>query len=84
MLPIPENWGWKGVLKIRIRPNSFSKHKSEIVIKYFGSHFGDVNANEIADIYRITSENNVIIEYIAFINLCDIIASNIYLNDSIK
>ena len=62
--PIPENWGWKGVLKIRIRPNSFSKHKSEIVIKYFGSHMGNDITNEIADIYGITSENNVIIKFI--------------------
>ena len=84
IMPIPENWGWKGVLKIRIRPNSFSQHKSEIVIKYFGGHFCNDFSNQLVDIYRITSENNVIIEYIAFINLCDIIASNVYLNDSIK
>jgi len=83
-MPIPENWGWKGVLKIRIKPNSFSKHQSEIVIQYFGGHFGNDFNNQFADIYRITSENNVIIEYIVFINLCDIMASNIHLNDSIK
>ena len=84
IMPIPENWGWKGVLKIRIRPNSFTKHKSGIVIKFFGSHMSNIEGKKIDDIYRITSENNIIIESIVFINVCDIIASNISLNDSIK
>ena len=84
IMPIPENWGWKGVLKIRIRPNSFTKHKSEIVINYFGGHMSNQGMNQIDDIYRITSENDIIIESIVFINECDILASNICLNNSIK
>ena len=44
----------------------------------------NIEGKKIDDIYRITSENNIIIESIVFINVCDIIASNISLNDSIK
>ena len=83
-MPIPENWGWKGVCKIRIRPNTFTKHSSQFVIQYFGGHFGNDETTFIDDIYRISSEKNVLLESIVFINTCDILASNINLNKSIK
>ena len=60
---------WKGLVKIKIRPNSFSKHKSEIVRAYH------VNKDKYidGDIYRTISEKDIVITSIVFIKLSYII-----------
>ena len=74
--PIPDNWGWKGLVEVRIKPNSFTKHKSQFVIPYFAGHFSLHNNEDIDDIYRIESEKNVFVTSIVFINYCYILYSN--------
>ena len=56
---------WKGLVKIKIRPNSFSKHKSKIVRAYH------VNRDKYidGDIYRTISEKDIVITSVVFIKL---------------
>jgi hypothetical protein len=53
------------IVGVRIRPNSFTKHKSKIIINNFPFHnFIDGNNK---DIYRISSEKDIIVTSINFI-----------------
>ena len=60
---------WKGLVKIKINPNSFTKHKSNFISYYFGSHFSIATKTDIDDIYRIPLEKDIIITSIVFLNL---------------
>ena len=51
--PVPYSFGWKGLVEVRIKPNSFTKHQSQFVIPYFVNHFYIEKNKEIDDIYRI-------------------------------
>ena len=54
---------WTGLVEVKIRPNSFTQHKSKFLVKYFAMHF---YLPEV-DIFRISSEENVIVTSITFI-----------------
>ena len=56
---------WKGLVKIKIKPNSFSKHKSKIVRNYH------VNQDKYidGDIFRTISEKDILITSVVFIKL---------------
>ena len=64
---------WKGIIEVKIKPNSSSKHKSKFIIKYFASHYTPIESTEIDDIYRISSEKDIVIISITFIRNCYII-----------
>ena len=53
---------WKGLVKVKIKPNSFSKHKSRIY---------DMNKDTYIDgnIYRTISEKDIVITSVVFIKL---------------
>ena len=53
------------IVGVRIRPNSFTKHKSKIIIENFPFH-PDIDGN-VEDIYRISSEKDIIATSINFI-----------------
>ena len=54
------------LLDVKIKPNSFTKHKSEVVIQVITAH--PCPSNPIDDIiYRISSEDNIIVVAITFL-----------------
>ena len=65
------NWyDYTGLVEVKIRPNSFTKHKSKFIVTCFGGHFSIDNwsNNEIDDIFRISSEEDIIVTSITFID----------------
>lgn len=73
--PAPYSYGWKGLVEIRIRPNSFTKHKSKCIVPAFLSHFVEGGDYSVEDIYRIASPEDIIIISITFVNYLDVFLS---------
>ena len=57
---------WSLILDVKLKPNSFTKHKSQVIIQVMGDH--PRPTNPIDDIiYRISSEDNIIVVAITFL-----------------
>ena len=60
---------YTGLVEVKIRPNSFTKHKSKFIVYNFGSHFSiDYGDEQIDDIFRISSEDDIVVTSITFIH----------------
>ena len=65
----PGPYDAKVVLLVKIKPNSFTKHKSKIIAKFHLHHmFFENNDFDINDIYRISSENDIAVTSVIFMN----------------
>ena len=58
---------WKALVEVKIKPGGFTSHKSKFIIEYYIGH-GHVNEkDDEVDIYRISSEKNIIVTSIIII-----------------
>ena len=63
---IQQNRIWSCLLDVKIKTNSFTKHKSEVIIHVITAH--PTPTSPIDDIiYRISSEDNIIVVAITFL-----------------
>jgi V8-like Glu-specific endopeptidase len=58
---------WKGLVEVKINPNGFTKHKSKYINSYINGH-PDFPEEKIDDIYRISSEKDIIVLSITFVD----------------
>lgn len=58
------------ILEVKIKPNSFTKHKTSYIYHFFENHSHSIIGSEtdIDDIFRITSEKNIMVISITFFN----------------
>ena len=63
----PYTINYKCIVEVRIKPNTFTKHKSKIIDKHFTHHAFREEKTEIDDIFRISSEKNIFVSHIIFI-----------------
>ena len=55
------------ILLVKIRPDSFTKHKSKIIAKFHKHHcFFENNDFDIKDIYRVSNENDIVVSSVIF------------------
>ena len=58
---------YTGLVEVKIRPNSFTKHRSKFIVYCLGDHYSIGGDEEIDDIFRISSEEDIIVTSITFI-----------------
>ena len=57
-----------GLVEVKIKPNSFTKHKTEYIYQFFEKHGTSIgSATDIDDIFRISCEKDIIVISITFI-----------------
>ena len=59
---------WTGLVEIKIKPKSFTRHKSEFIYKYFVGHYTEKEGLMRDDIFRIPSEDSIILTSLTFVN----------------
>ena len=60
---------YTGLVEVKIRPNSFTKHKSKFIVYSFLGHYSiDYGNEQIDDIFRISSEDDIVVTSITFIH----------------
>jgi hypothetical protein len=59
---------YTGLVEVKIRPNSFTKHRSKFIVYCLGDHYSIGGDEEIDDIFRISSEEDIIVTSITFIH----------------
>ena len=60
---------FKGLVEVKIKPKSYTSHKSSYIAKFVFGHFLEEGEDEnIDDILRISSEKNIIVTSIIFIS----------------
>ena len=58
---------WTGLVEIKIKPKSFTRHKSKFIYKYFASHYTGKEDPMWDDIFRILSEDSIILTSLTFV-----------------
>ena len=58
---------WKALVEVKIKPGGFTSHKSKFIIKYIIKDHGIREKDDEVDIYRISSEKNIIVTSITLI-----------------
>ena len=58
---------WTGLVEIKIKPKSFTRHKSEFIYKYFVGHYTEKEGLMWDDIFRIPSEDSIILTSFTFV-----------------
>ena len=58
---------WTGLVEIKIKPKSFTRHKSKFIYKYFESHYAPREDPMWDDIFRIPSEDSIILTSLTFV-----------------
>ena len=59
---------WKALVEVRIKPGGFTSHKSKFIIEYYIGHGLVDEIDDEDDIYRISSEKNIIVTSITLIS----------------
>ena len=60
-------YDWTGLIEVKIKPKSFTRHKSKFIYKYFSGHFHLNEDYLLDDIFRIPSEDSIILTSITFV-----------------
>ena len=56
------------LVEIKIKPDGFTEHKSQFISDYYLGHRGWYKVNDEADIYRIASEDDIIVISITLVS----------------